>query len=139
MKNNNNTNNNRQNKRVKTNKGKIALRIASTTEFCLLFLVYQDQLTLIVAVLRVVMQLGRFLTPLENSNHETETYIRLGVEFSTDSCVKGRKLVQRLIVDDNKRIVINSVAQRLDIFVIIQQQLNIPAEESNILPDHHAD
>ena len=128
-----------QNKRVKTNKWKIALRIASTTEFCLLFLVYQDQLTLIVAVLRVVMQLGRFLTPLENSNHETETYIRLGAELSTDSRVKGRKLVQRFVVDDNKRIVINSVAQRLDIFVIIQQQLNIPAEESNILPDHHAD
>ena len=85
------------------------------------------------------MQLWRFLTPLENSNHETETYIRLGVEFSTDSRVKGRKLVQRFVVDDNKRIVINSVAQRLDIFVIIQQQLNIPAEESNILPDHHAD
>ena len=40
-----------QNKRVKTNKWKIALRIASTTEFCLLFLVYQDQLTLIVAIL----------------------------------------------------------------------------------------
>ena len=128
-----------QNKRIKTNKWKIALRIASTTEFCLLFLVYQDQLALIVAVLRVVMQLGRFLTPLENSNHETETYIRLGAELSTDSRVKGRKLVQRFVVDDNKRIVINSVAQRLDIFVIIQQQLNIPAEESNILPDHHAD
>ena len=139
MNNNNNTNNNRQNKRVKTSKGKIALRIASTTEFCLLFLVYQDQLTLVVAVLRVVMQLGRFLTPLENSNHETETYIRLSAELSTDSRVKGRKLVQWLVVDDNKRIVINSVAQRLDIFVIIQQQLNIPAEESSILPDHHAD
>lgn len=111
MNSNNNTNNNRQNKRVKTNKGKIALRIASTTEFCLLFLVYQDQLTLVVAVLRVVMQLGRFLTPLENSNHETETYIRLGAELSTDSRVKGCELVQWLVVDDNKRIVINSVAQ----------------------------
>ena len=100
-----------QNKRVKPNKWKIALRIASTTEFCLLFLVYQDQLTLVVAVLRVVMQLGRLLTPLENSNHETETYIWLGAELSTDSRVKGCELVQRLVVDDNKRIVINSVAQ----------------------------